>query len=540
MLRAGRTAGVFQFESPLATDMLRAMRCDRFDDLVASNALMRPGPLDAGMHRVYQRRKRGEEPVDVRAPRARADPRADVRRHHLSGAGDAHRAGARGHLARRSRRAAQGGGQEGRGADPGRSSASSSRRRSRAATTGAIIEELAGQIETFGRYGFNKSHSVAYSVISYHTAWLKAHYPADFMAALLSSSIGDTDSVVKFINEARELGHRGAAAGRERVGLQVHRRRREANALRARRDPQRRPRRRSTRFSRRAAEKPFDDRCSISCERVDLRLCNKRVFEALIALGRARRRSAAIARSTWRCSTRAMQEASLKQQERETGPGLAVRRAATGTADAGSRSRQPRVLAEHRAAGRVGAADEGKGDPRLLHLRAPARAVPHRVRAVRDPHGVAARARGPREPMALGVVVTAIKRQISKRSGAEFARLTVEDFSGSSEVLVFPESWAVLADRVRTDVPVLVQGRLLEARPGRRQPDVHRRVGHAVRGAAVDGPGRGRDRAVESGKRGRRNGGCRTVPRQLIAGVMQTCGGRGGASGCRAARGAVE
>ena len=69
-----------------------------------------------------------------------------------------------------------------------------------------IIEELAGQIETFGRYGFNKSHSVAYSVISYQTAWLKAHYPAEFMAALLSSSIGDTDSVVKFINEARELG----------------------------------------------------------------------------------------------------------------------------------------------------------------------------------------------------------------------------------------------------------------------------------------------------------------------------------------------
>ena len=61
-LRAGRTAGVFQFESPLATDMVRSMRADRFDDLVASNALMRPGPLDAGMHRVYCKRKKGEEP----------------------------------------------------------------------------------------------------------------------------------------------------------------------------------------------------------------------------------------------------------------------------------------------------------------------------------------------------------------------------------------------------------------------------------------------------------------------------------------------
>ena len=62
------------------------------------------------------------------------------------------------------------------------------------------------QIETFGRYGFNKSHSVAYSVLSYQTAWLKAHYPAEFMAALLSSEIGNTDKVVQYINEARELG----------------------------------------------------------------------------------------------------------------------------------------------------------------------------------------------------------------------------------------------------------------------------------------------------------------------------------------------
>jgi DNA polymerase-3 subunit alpha len=62
------------------------------------------------------------------------------------------------------------------------------------------------------------------------------------------------------------------------------------------------------------------------------------------------------------------------------------------------------------------------------------------------------------QPVALGVVVTAIKRQISKRSGAEFARLTVEDFSGSSEVLIFPEAWGLLADRVKTDVPVLLKG----------------------------------------------------------------------------------
>src|SRR4029453_7203747 len=68
LLRHGRTAGVFQFESPLATDTLRAMKCDRFDDLLAPNALLRPGPLDAGMHTVFIRRKLGQEKVTYPHP----------------------------------------------------------------------------------------------------------------------------------------------------------------------------------------------------------------------------------------------------------------------------------------------------------------------------------------------------------------------------------------------------------------------------------------------------------------------------------------
>src|SRR5437899_5860325 len=63
LLGSGRTAGVFQSESPLATDCLRSMKCDRFDDLVATNALLRPGPLDTGMHLVFINRKLGREPV---------------------------------------------------------------------------------------------------------------------------------------------------------------------------------------------------------------------------------------------------------------------------------------------------------------------------------------------------------------------------------------------------------------------------------------------------------------------------------------------
>jgi DNA polymerase-3 subunit alpha len=62
------------------------------------------------------------------------------------------------------------------------------------------------------------------------------------------------------------------------------------------------------------------------------------------------------------------------------------------------------------------------------------------------------------DPMTLAVVVTGIRRQMSKRSGSEFARLTVEDFSGSAEVMVFPEKWSVLSDQVKTDVPILLKG----------------------------------------------------------------------------------
>src|SRR4051812_21681033 len=68
MLARGGTAGVFQFESALATDKLRAMKADRFEDLVAANALVRPGPLDMGMDMVYIRRKLGQEPVKYPFP----------------------------------------------------------------------------------------------------------------------------------------------------------------------------------------------------------------------------------------------------------------------------------------------------------------------------------------------------------------------------------------------------------------------------------------------------------------------------------------
>jgi len=451
MLRAGRTTGVFQFESPLATDMLRSMRCDRFDDLVASNALMRPGPLDAGMHRVYQRRKRGEEPVVYPLPELEEvlSPTYGVITYQeqvmriaqiLAGISLAEADVLRKAVGKKDAELIR---QE-LGKFVEKSVARGYSRN--------VIEELAGQIETFGRYGFNKSHSVAYSILSYHTAWLKAHHPAEFMAALLSSSIGDTDSVVKFINEARELeidvlppdvnesGYKFTVVGEKRIrfGLGAIRnvgRSAIDSILAAKRDG------------------PFTTIFDL-CERVDLRLCNKRVFEALIASGALDNLGGHRAQY-WAVLDSALQEASLKQQERAAGQ---VSLFGIPELDSGGNNALASRVLPNLAA--LSDSERLTKEKEILGFYISGHPLePYRLECeLFANQKVADLGRWHDQQIALGVVVTAIKRQISKRSGAEFARLTVEDFSGSSEVLVFPEAWGLLSERIRTDVPVLLKG----------------------------------------------------------------------------------
>jgi len=451
-LRAGRTAGVFQFESPLATDMVRSMRADRFDDLVASNALMRPGPLDAGMHKVYCRRKNGEEPVSYQLPELEEilAPTYGVITYQEQVMRIAQRlAGISLAEADVLRKAV------------GKKDAELIRKELGKFVEGAvkrgfdkhIIAEISAQIETFGRYGFNKSHSVAYSILSYQTAYLKTHYTPEFMAALLSACIGDTDSVVKYISEARDLnmeilppdvnesGWKFTVVGdtRIRFGLGAIRNvgRSATESIIAAR-----------------AEKPFTSLYDL-CERVDLRTCNKRVFEALIhagaldGLGGHRAQFVAALDG-------AMSAASLAQAEIATGQGSLFGDLGGDAADPADGPLTPTLpnIPEFSESERLTQEKAILGFYISGHPLEPFRAECELLAT----HTVAQLGAWSPEPISIGGVITAVKRQVSKKSGNEFARLTVEDFAGSAEILVFPEAWAAIADRVKTDVPVLIKG----------------------------------------------------------------------------------
>ncbi len=449
MLRSGRTAGVFQFESPLATDLIRSMRADTFDDIVAASALMRPGPLDAGMHKVYIRRKRGEEAVTYALPELKdilegtygvITYQEQVMRiaQKLAGISLAEADVLRKAVGKKDAELIKK--EIGKFAE-------------KAIALGhnkEIVGDLSDQIETFGRYGFNKSHAVAYTVLSYHTAYLKAHFPAEFMAALLSACIGDTDAVVKYINEARDLGieilppdvnesgYKFTVLDDKRIrfGLGAVR-----NAGRTATD--------SILGAR--GDKPFESLYDFA-ERVDLRTCNKRVFEALLyagaldGLGGHRAQYAAALDG-------AIQHASLKQDEAATGQGSLF-------GDAGPQAKadamQPSLpnvppMSEHE---RLTKEKETIGFYISGHPLEPYRAECELLATLT----VAKIGAWSEQASSLTVVVTAIKKQVSKKSGNEFARLTVEDFSGSGEVLVFPEAWAAIHDRVQADVPVLIKG----------------------------------------------------------------------------------
>ncbi len=199
----GRTDGVFQFESSGMRDLLRRVRPEVFDDLAALNALYRPGALDAGTVEIYIERRRGkkfEYPLPQLEPILKETHGVLVYQEQVMLAARAV-AGYSPGEADKLRKAI---GKK----DDALLKAEGDKFMKKAAAAGTPkkkAEELWALILPFGRYGFNKSHSVVYALLAYRTAWMKVHHPVEFLAATLTASSGSSDDVVKYVNTCREM-----------------------------------------------------------------------------------------------------------------------------------------------------------------------------------------------------------------------------------------------------------------------------------------------------------------------------------------------
>ena len=459
MLARGGTGGVFQFESSLAKDKLRAMRCDRFEDLVASNALIRPGPLDSGMTDVYIRRKLGQESVTYLDPSLEKALKPtygiivyqeqvmripNLLAGYTLGEADVVRKAVakkipsliRSELRRFIERAVE------RGHDR------------------LMLEELGQQIETFGRYGFPRAHSAAYSILSYQTAWLKAHYPAEYMAALLSSVLDKTDDVVRYIGECRELPRHVPRLEHpiEVLPPDVNESRWKFTAIDGR----------QIRFGLGAVRgvgssavksmiEARENGSSFSSlfdflDRIDLRALNKRACEALIAAGAldafGHRAQLLAGLDT------AYHEVAARNAEEEAGQASlfggdhaeALTRTDPQLPNVPRWSEQDRLAREKEA---LGFFISGHPLDRFRHIVDAFGQV--NTRNLGESAG---------RSVELACVVTGVSQQIRRRDGAQWGKITVEDFHGTATVLAFGDDWKKSKDILAQDAVVLLRGRV--------------------------------------------------------------------------------
>ncbi|MEN8243525.1 MAG: DNA polymerase III subunit alpha [Thermodesulfobacteriota bacterium] len=202
LLASGDTTGVFQLESSGMKDLLVRLRPECFDDVIALVALYRPGPLDSGMVDDFVLRKHGKKSVEYLVPELAPLLKetygvivyqeqvmkiaGELASYSMSEADDLRKAMGKKIfeiMAKHRERFIQGAGVNGIDIKK--------------------AEQIFDLIAKFGGYGFNKSHSAAYALIAFQTAYLKAHFPVEFMASLLTSEMHSTDGVVKYISECR-------------------------------------------------------------------------------------------------------------------------------------------------------------------------------------------------------------------------------------------------------------------------------------------------------------------------------------------------
>jgi DNA polymerase-3 subunit alpha len=463
VFHSGLTSGVFQFESHGMRDVLRRYKPNSIEDLTALNALYRPGPIQGGMIDDFIDRKHGRKKIEYELPELKEileetlgvivyQEQVMQIANRLAGysLGEAD-------LLRRAM---------------GKKKAEEMAQQRERFIEGAVqrtypqkkIEKIFDLMAQFAGYGFNKSHSAAYALLAYHTAYLKTHYPVEFMAALLTSVTGNTDDVVKYINECREM-----QIAVEPPDIHVS----DANFT---------PHGEAIRFGLAAvknvghnaiesivtARKELADEGVRAtqpgrfksiyefCEKVDLRLLNKRVLESLIksgamdSLGRRAQLMAIL--------DKAMEHAQKTQRDAESGQhglfGVFQQE--------DSHSQQDRLPETPDWDEHVRLANEKE----ILGFFITGHPLDKFRDKLQDLHALSTAelaamksSTGKDESLSTAGIITNLRVQKSKR-GEFWAQGALEDLTGSIEMLVFPDAYRKLQERLKAlgEVPVLVRG----------------------------------------------------------------------------------
>jgi len=451
-------------------DVLRRYKPNTVEDLTALNALYRPGPIQGGMIDDFIERKWGRRAVSYELPELEMILRetlgvivyqeqvmqiSNVLAGYSLGDSD---------LLRRAM------GKK----DPAEMAKQRDRFMSGAAankhpkdTAGKIFDLMA----QFAGYGFNKSHSAAYALLAYHTAWLKTHYPVEFMAALLTSETSKPENVVKYISECREMNisvvppnvqvsdanftpiNGAIGFGLAAIKNVGH------NAIESII---------SARTALQAAGKKGFSSLWEFCEKVDLRLLNKRVLESLIKAGAMD----AFGGRAALCAAldKAMERAQKSQRDEAAGQhglfGIFDADLHPSSSNNGEEAlpsvaewdEHTRLQNEKEVLGFfVSGHPMDKYREKLRNMKVVDTATACEMKP--EPQVFRrGRSEEPQNEISIAGVITGLKVAKSKRSGEMYAQASLEDTVGKIELIAFPQSYEKLAEKLKIDVPVVVRG----------------------------------------------------------------------------------
>ncbi|MGA1791211.1 MAG: DNA polymerase III subunit alpha [bacterium] len=449
LLKSARTVGVFQLESTGMRDLLRRLKPENFEDLIALVALFRPGPLGSGMVDDFIKRKHGQVEITYDHPKLKRILKETYgiivyQEQVMQIASEL--AGFTLGQADLLRRAM--GKKKQEVMDEQRAHFLEGTRKN------GIPDDLAKKIfdlmSYFAGYGFNKSHSAAYALISYHTAYLKAHYPVEFMAALLTSEMENTDKIVKYIAEAREMKIKTLPpdVNESSVSFRVVK-----DHIRFGMAAVKNVGETAVRAILEAREKDgaFNSLYDF-CKKVDLRVVNKRVIESLINCGAFD--SLKIRRSQLMAildqAVDLAQQAQRAVQSRQIGL-FAMNHAREG--ETGASIILPDIP-EWPESQRLTAEKEVLGFYLTGHpltrfskqIRKYTTTSSQNILNVRDG-----------DKVTLGGILN-LSKEITTKKGERMAFANLEDLYGIVEVVLFPELYKVSLPLIEDEVPVIVQG----------------------------------------------------------------------------------